>query len=123
MSPAIVVYDGDCGVCEKCRKALEWLDWFKCFECHKLQEEELYSKFPSLNRDACEKELKLVKQNGRIYGGGDAVVRICLKLPLLFPVGLLFILPPLRPLVRWLYRKVADNRHWISSQCGLEKSE
>lgn len=120
MKRALVIYDGDCGICEKFRWLLEMLDWLNRFECHPLQNHDVYKEYPITPED-CEAELKLITNTRKVYGGADAVIRICFKLPLVAPVGWLFWLPPLRQFARWLYPIVANNRYRISAQCGLEK--
>jgi predicted DCC family thiol-disulfide oxidoreductase YuxK len=123
MKQSIVIYDGDCGICEKCRTLIERLDWFSRLQCLPLQEMALYSRFPLLKYEDCQRELKLIEEASPIIGGADAVIKICLKLPLMIPVGALFSLPLFKQVARWLYPIVASNRYRISSTCGLENRQ
>ncbi len=122
MKKNLVIYDGDCGICEKSRELIEKLDWLNLFECQPFHNHEAYEEF-ALTPKECEKELKLITTSGSIYGGAEAVTQICLKLPLFFLVGVLLWLPPVRPLARWLYSNVANNRHKISARCGLKNKQ
>ncbi len=136
MNKALVIYDGDCGLCEKSRRLFKKLDFFDRFEWQPLQNSAIYANHPTITQESCKKEVKLISLNGEISGGADAIIKICLKLPLAIPFGILFWPPPMRQLARWLYKKVADNRYKLSkfqskshskshskSQCNLENKE
>jgi len=114
MKRAIVIYDGDCGICEKFKKIVMRLDWFHRFEFEPFQQDQIFLTYPWLSREECEKELKLIEDEKNVFGGADAVLKICFKVPLLMIVGRLFWIPPLRQFARWAYVKVANNRHRIS---------
>ncbi|MGE3683205.1 MAG: thiol-disulfide oxidoreductase DCC family protein [Bdellovibrionales bacterium] len=123
MKRATIIYDGDCGICERFRQVVERLDWKKRFECRPLQEDTVYSQFPLLSPAECQKELKLIEHSDsiRVHGGAEAVIRICLQLPLMKPVGFVLLLAPFRKLTGYLYGVVADHRNRISSACGLKR--
>ena len=123
MKKSIVIYDGDCGICEKFRKLVERLDWLHQFECRPFQNEESYLRSVNLSTEDCQKELKLIEDPKHIYGGANAAIRMCLKLPLLTIVGIIFSLPPFLQIARWLYPKIAENRYRFSAQCGLKKKQ
>lgn len=120
MKKQTVVFDGDCGICEKCRDIIQFLDWFGQFDCRSNLDERIYTEFPGLTPEGCQKELKLVAASGEIFGAADAVIRICRRLPLMVPIGLIFSLPPFLQIARSLYPVIANNRYRISSQCGLK---
>ena len=115
MPKRTVVYDGDCRFCVRCKRLIEKLDWKNRFLCRPLQDDTLYSDEPGLTREACKEELKLATKTA-VYGGADAVVRICRGLPLLFTFGWLLSLPPFIQLLRPLYRLVARNRSCFTNQ-------
>ncbi len=121
MKKMIVVYDGDCGICEKSRLLLEKLDWFDRFQCRPSQDQSLYLEFSTLKPEKCEREIKLISSSEKIYGGGDAVLKICQKLPLLFLIGWILWPWPLRKAVNFVYLKLAKNRYKISTKCQLKK--
>lgn len=118
----IVIYDADCGFCEMMKTILEKLDWLDRFEYVPLQNELIFAKYPDLERSSCEEEIKLIRNNGKVLGGGDALLFIWFGLPLCFLMACIVWLPPLRQLNRWIYPQVAKRRYLISSACGLKPS-
>ena len=121
MKRALVLFDGDCGICGHSRRILQKLDWLGHFECRAYQEPGLLANYPSLSTEDCQKEIKLIMPSGQITGGADALIQICLGLPLMAPAGALFWLPPFRQIMRLIYPYIAKNRYRISSTCGLNR--
>lgn len=74
----------------------------------------------SLDRLACEGELKVVTNDGRIYGGAFAVNYFLFKQPLWTAlVVIIYLLPILLLFEIVLYRVIAGNRTVISRWLGL----
>ena len=117
MDKNIVIYDGDCGICEKFRKVALKLDWFDSLVFRPFQDQNIYSNFTQLKPDECEKELKFITKKGKLFGGGDAVVSVLLRLPILFLFALVLWSPPFRYITNALYPKLAKSRHRFGSSC------
>ena len=59
-------------------------------------------------------QMHLVRRDGRIWRGADAVAQLALVLPETRFWGVLLSLPVIRHLARPVYRLVAANRHRLS---------
>lgn len=62
--------------------------------------------------------LHVVDARGRWAAGGEAVVRVCRRVPALRPLALLARLPIARDLVEPAYRFVAGHRPWFGWLAG-----
>ncbi len=117
-----VLYDGECGMCSHFaginRKRLAGIKiGFMPF-----QTEGILQKFNIQLSDA-QLEMYLVLKDGEIFKGAEAY-RFCLKrLPWLYPLYFISILPGFRQIFDWTYRKVAQNRQGISKICRFEKPQ
>lgn len=120
MNRSIIIFDQDCGFCEKCCLLIKKLDFFRRFEYKSYQDEKIHKGDLYLDPVNDQRELKLIHKNGNMYGGGDAMIRICFELPLMAPLGWIFYLPPLKQIARKLYPIIANNRYKISKICGLK---
>jgi hypothetical protein len=65
---------------------------------------------PGLTRDACLKAMHLVRADGRVAAGYDALVILARWLPLFWPLGLIGSLPGVAPIGRRVYQRIADAR-------------
>lgn len=115
----VVIYDGGCNICAGNLKWLYRLDTFKKFEALPYQTERLTEIFPGLRIEECQKSMHLAFPNGKIYTGSDAFREVFLRMPLMFPVGLVMWLPPVAWLLRRLYPILARNRYRIGGSCPL----
>ena len=120
MNPPTLIYDGDCGICERFCRVIERFNWLGRFEARPLQDEGVYADYPMLSRAACEREIKFIKA-GRVFSGSDAIMAVFRQIPILAPIGVLFVIPPFSYVARWLYPVIADNRYRISATCGIDK--
>lgn len=115
----VVVYDGACGICAGNLKWLYRLDTLKKFDAAPYQADDLLRLFPHLKLEECEKAMHLVFPDGRTYTGTDAFRQVFLRMPLMFPVGVLLSIPPLPWILRKLYPILARNRYRIGGRCEL----
>jgi predicted DCC family thiol-disulfide oxidoreductase YuxK len=65
---------------------------------------------PSLTREACLRAMHVVRRDGRVVAGFDAVALLARHLPLFWLPGLLAAVPGVAPVGRRLYQRVADAR-------------
>src|SRR5215471_7650592 len=115
----VVIYDGACGICAGNLKWLYRLDTLKKFDAMPYQAEELQVLFPNLKIEECQNAMHLAFPDGRTYTGADAFRKIFLKMPLMFPVGVIMSIPPIPWLLRKLYPLLARNRYRLGGQCEL----
>jgi predicted DCC family thiol-disulfide oxidoreductase YuxK len=124
---SIIIFDGECGLC---RHSVEWIrarDTGDVFEYLPYQSEELETRFPGISRSACARALHLVREDGSVLVGADALPAILARLPRWRRLAPVLAWPPLRPLSRWLYRHIARVRRGSataeetpsSPECGL----
>ncbi|MEA2629880.1 MAG: hypothetical protein QOE66_99 [Chloroflexota bacterium] len=105
-----VLYDG---ACPYCRKSMAWLgaaDPDHVVEPVDLTAVNVATIHPSLTRDACMKAMQLVRADGRVAAGFDAIVVLARWMPLYWPIGLIGSVPGVTWLGRRIYRRVADAR-------------
>src|SRR5579872_1760595 len=112
----LVIYDGQCNICAGNLTWLYRLDWLKRFEALPYQSDEVYRRYPQVQREECEQSLQVAFPNGRVYQGADAFREVFLRMPLMFVVGLVMAIPPMPWLLRKLYPVLARNRYRIGGQ-------
>jgi predicted DCC family thiol-disulfide oxidoreductase YuxK len=108
-----VIYDGDCGFCQTTVNLLRKLDWLKKFRYFPFQGEGVFKTFPMLTKEMCQREMFLVMPNGKFYGGYDAFKIMTLYFPVTFLISWFFFLPGIIHIGRFVYRRIAENRHKI----------
>jgi predicted DCC family thiol-disulfide oxidoreductase YuxK len=116
----VVIYDGTCQICAGNLKWLHRLDTLHRFDAMPYQAEELLTLFPHLHLDECQNALHLVFPNGKTFTGADAFREVFLRMPLMFPVGLLMSVPPMPRILRRLYPWLARNRYRLGGTCDLQ---
>jgi len=66
-------------------------------------------------------EMKLLADDGQIYGGADALAQIARKIWWAWPLFAMAHLPGVKSLLRAMYRRVAANRHCLNGACLIQK--
>lgn len=129
-SRGILLYDGRCGFCLESIKRLQVLDLFWWVELRDFHAERDVA---ALHRDVTPERLKsemvLIEPGGRLTGGFHAFRRLCVRLPLLWPLGPLVYLPGAAFIGTRAYRWVAEHRYLLhrnptcaTNQCGIGDS-
>ncbi len=122
----ILLYDGDCGFCLESVKRLRVLDLFRWVDLRDFHKEASLKSFhPDLTKERCEREMVLVEPTGRLTGGFDAFQRMCLRLPLLWPLLPLIYVPGARLIGIRAYCWVAEHRFLFSRgahRCAVSSS-
>jgi predicted DCC family thiol-disulfide oxidoreductase YuxK len=109
--PAVrVLYDGGCPYCRKSMALCAAADPDHVVEPVDLTAVNVATIHPSLSREACLRAMHVVRRDGRVAVGFDAVALLARSLPLFCPVGLTAFVPGVAPLGRRLYQRVADSR-------------
>jgi predicted DCC family thiol-disulfide oxidoreductase YuxK len=112
-----VLYDGQCRFCRGQIALLRRLDLMGRLRFVSLHEPSVAEEFPELDRDDMMREMVLVDRSGHARGGAEAVRYLSRRLPLLWPLAVLFHLPGSLPVWTWLYRLVARNRYRLAGKC------
>lgn len=110
----IVLYDADCRFCTSSARLLRAIG-----EPHGLRIEPLQSpRWRALVSDGTD-EMKLVREDGSVIGGGDALIEVSRRLPVLAGLWVWTFVPGIPWLIRRVYRWIAHNRGCDGGACRL----
>ena len=68
-------------------------------------------------------EMKLLTEDGQIYGGADALAQIARRIWWAWPLYAVSFLPGVKTLLRALYRQIAARRNRINAQCRIRPKQ
>jgi len=112
------IYDEQCEICQSGVSWLRALDRRNCVAAVPIDPENLSRIHTSLDVDACLRELHVVRPDGKIVVGWDAVATLARLFPATWLIGAVGIIPGVRSIFRALYRFVARNRYALSKCRG-----
>jgi predicted DCC family thiol-disulfide oxidoreductase YuxK len=107
---AIVIYDG---ACPRCRASIAFVtsaDPDHLIEPVDLTSVDVRSIHPSLSPEACLKAMHVVRADGRVVSGFDAVIALGRLIPPFWLPSLAGSLPGVSELGRRVYQRIADSR-------------
>jgi predicted DCC family thiol-disulfide oxidoreductase YuxK len=105
-----VLFDGACPYCRRSVALIVAADPERVVEPIDLTAIDVKTIHPDLKAEECMRAMHLVRRDGRIDFGYDAVVRLGRWLPLFWPLGLLGSTPGVAPLGRRIYNRIAASR-------------
>ncbi len=105
-----LLFDGACPRCRASLAVISAADPERLVEPLDLTAADLGKIHPSLTHEACMRAMHLVRDDGRVFVGYDALVILGRWLPLFWPAGLVGGLPGIRSLGRRVYQIIADSR-------------
>jgi predicted DCC family thiol-disulfide oxidoreductase YuxK len=105
-----VLYDGACPRCRKSIALLTSADPGQLIDPIDLTAVDVTSIHPGLTREACLASMHLVRSEGKIVAGHDAVMTLCRWLPLFWPLGFFGSLPVVAWVGRRVYNRLAAGR-------------
>jgi len=109
---ARIVYDGHCGFCRESLRKLHVTDLFGTLEDVDFQAHpDLASVHPSLTREKAKSRMYLIEPDGKLYGGFFAFRRLCLTLPMLYPMLFVMYFPGAGVIGPLVYKFVAEHRY------------
>jgi predicted DCC family thiol-disulfide oxidoreductase YuxK len=88
-----------------------------------LQAEDLEARYPQVTRAACEREMHLLDEEGRVFRGARAVAEVWRRLPGAWRLlGAVAARPPVAWPAALVYRWVARNRRRLegSESCAID---
>lgn len=112
----IVIYDGHCNFCRSQVERLARWDSPRRLSFLSLHDPEVADRFPELTHERLMREMVVVDQQGRSYGGAAAFRYLSLHLPRLWVLAPLMHIPFSLPLWQALYRQVAKRRYWLAGK-------
>ena len=108
---AKLVYDGNCQFCRASVRTLQIMDLFstlKIVDYQKFADREIH---PDLTREQAHSQVYLIEPDGTLYGGFFVFRRLCLTLPMMYPLILIFYFPGAGIIGPRVYSWVAQNRY------------
>jgi predicted DCC family thiol-disulfide oxidoreductase YuxK len=116
----VALYDGHCRMCTAQTRQLQRLVGRHRIEPVSFQEEGILAGFPGVSYDACMQRLHVVRPDGRVFGGAEAVAQALTRIPLVGWLALAYYVPGVRQLAEALYRFVARNRYRIAGRVDCD---
>ncbi|MGH7539120.1 MAG: thiol-disulfide oxidoreductase DCC family protein [Gemmatimonadales bacterium] len=106
---ATLIYDGECGMCRFAVARVRVWDREHRIALVPFQDQQAVARF-GIGLPALAAAMHLVLPDGRVYAGADAVPEILKILPgkRWFAWG--FAVPGVRPIARYVYRRIAERR-------------
>lgn len=105
----LVLWDGDCGFCRRCIKFLSRLELFGALEFQPYQE----ARIPDDLRQACARAVHVVKRDGQVLRGAEAIL-FCGRFTHFHKLARLLEWRIFRPFLDGAYELVARNRAFFS---------
>jgi len=116
-----VFYDGECPVCAGSVARFGGIFSRRGFVWLPLQTPGAAARL-GMSEAALREEMKLLRADGPVCGGADALAALLRAVWWLCPLGVLMAVPGLRHLARLGYRWLARNRYCFSGTCQLNHS-
>lgn len=118
----VVIFDGQCRFCQGQVRNLRRLDWEgKRLSFLSLHDPRVAQRYPSLSHDVLMSQMFVVRPDGSMYGGGDAVRYLSRRLPTLWWAMPILHLPGTAALWRWAYHQVAARRYRIAGKTACDQ--
>lgn len=105
----VILYDGHCRLCVGAAKNLERLLPAEKVVLQSFREPGVLERYPALTLERCEQAMQLVRLDGRIFQGAEAVVQ-ALRYRWWGRAALVYYVPGLRQLADFVYRLIARYR-------------
>lgn len=115
-----VLYDADCPFCARWVKRFQNLLAARHFELLPLQTPWVRERLQMPNPELLA-EMRLLKPDGKTFGGADALLEICRYYPLVWPVYQLGKIIFVKKLFHLGYRWLARNRHCANGACEIKR--
>ncbi len=113
----VVLFDGLCRICTQGAKSLrQWVTPDEV-ELVSFRDEGVLARFAVLTAERCEASMQLVRRDGRLFEGAEAIVQV-LRHRLLGKLTFAYYAPGVRQLADALYRFIARRRFKIAGRTG-----
>ncbi|MBZ4400977.1 DUF393 domain-containing protein [Myxococcus sp. MISCRS1] len=111
----VILYDGHCRICSGAAREFQRLLGGRGTELRSFRDEGVLEAFPGISAERCELAMQLVRADGRVMEGAEAIVRALGRHPL-GKLLYVYYVPGLRQLVDVVYRAVARYRFRIAGR-------
>ena len=116
----MVLFDGHCRICTRSVKQLRGLTRPEQTELISFRDDGVLSRFPGLSADRCEKAMQVIRADGAVYEGAEAIVQALRHRPL-GKLALAYYVPGLKQLSDALYAYVAKRRFKLGGQSACDE--
>jgi predicted DCC family thiol-disulfide oxidoreductase YuxK len=120
MAKTIVIYDDQCAICARQVGILRSLDWFERLEIRPGSDPRSTAGFPELGPEALQAAIHAITPANKFVRGARAVRHLSLRLPALWPLGILLWIPGMIWIAEPTYRLVAAHRYRLSRAFGCK---
>ncbi|MDA7662200.1 DUF393 domain-containing protein [Verrucomicrobia bacterium] len=112
-----VYYDGNCGICSKIMAIIGKLDFFDLLSFKKIEEAGIET---VVDRDRLEREMAIIEDNGLVSYGAEAFEVVFEKIPVLWPLAIIYKIPFVIYPAKQFYIRFASIRHMLpGSTCRI----
>jgi len=116
----VVIFDGKCVFCLGQVRNLKKFDGKRRLAFMSLHDPAVADRYPELTYNQMMKQIYVVSQSGRRYGGAAAIRYLTRQLPRLWWAAPLTHIPFTLPIQQWCYDQVAKRRYKIANKGGLD---
>ena len=116
----VIVYDGECSFCLRQVERMRRRDVDGLFEMIPRQEPGLTERFSQLLEGDFNRGMRLIRPDGRVLVGADAIYGIARRLRRWRWFAWLYRVPLLHGLCKWGYGWIAANRNKLGRKCDAE---
>ncbi len=113
----VLLFDGACPACRRAAARLQRRLGPEAPEARSFRDRGALDAFPDLDRESCQRALHLVRADGEVFAGAEAVVQ-ALRHRRLGRLARLYYLPLVRQVADAAYRAVARRRRLDHRECG-----
>ncbi len=120
----LALYDGHCRFCTQQVRQLERLVGASRLAPVSFQDEGALTRFPGVSYEACMERMHLVRPDGRVFAGAEAVARTLARVPVLGLLAFVYYVPGASgSSAGWGYRIIAKYRYRDRWPCRLVRIE
>jgi predicted DCC family thiol-disulfide oxidoreductase YuxK len=115
-----VIYDGECGICTHIVRVIARLDWLHRLTFYANNTPSTFDLFKDLSLERSREEILVHDPRTGWYGGFQACEWIACRIPLLWPLVPVMLLPGAGFVGDRSYKWVAARRHKLSKLLGMK---
>ena len=110
-----ILFDGECNLCQSGARTLGKLIPRSRIELLSFRQPGVLERFPGITLERCERRMQLIRSDGRVFEGAEAIVQ-ALRHRVLGRLAFAYYVPGLRQLADVLYSLVARYRFKLAGR-------
>jgi predicted DCC family thiol-disulfide oxidoreductase YuxK len=115
-------FDAECGFCTRIARGLAPILRLRGMDVAPLQDPRVAALL-GISRNELFREMRLLLDDGRQYGGAEAAVALAREIWWARPLAWMARIPGVMPVLRALYHRIAVRRHCVAEQCERSLSK